>query len=51
ADVYFFCAIFHNWSDTYTVRILRNLIPVLKPGVKIVLDAVVTVAPDEVLEQ
>lgn len=28
--------IFHNWSDEYCVRILRNLIPGLKPGAKIV---------------
>ncbi|KAL9118984.1 MAG: hypothetical protein Q9187_004464 [Circinaria calcarea] len=36
ADVYFFRWIFHNWSDAYSVRILRNLIPALKPGARIV---------------
>lgn len=35
-DVYFLRAILHSWSDTYAVHILRNLIPVLKPGTKIV---------------
>lgn len=35
-DVYFLRAILHNWSDTYAVRILRNLIPVLNPGTKII---------------
>lgn len=29
--------IFHNWSDEYCTRILRNLIPGLKPGAKIVI--------------
>ncbi|EPE27494.1 S-adenosyl-L-methionine-dependent methyltransferase [Glarea lozoyensis ATCC 20868] len=30
ADLYFFRWIFHDWSDEYCVRILRNLIPALK---------------------
>lgn len=38
ADVYFFRMIFHDWSDTYCVRILRSLIPTLKPGVKILIN-------------
>lgn len=38
ADVYFFRWILHNWSDKYCVKILRNLIPALKPGAKIVLN-------------
>ncbi|KAI1499876.1 S-adenosyl-L-methionine-dependent methyltransferase [Biscogniauxia marginata] len=38
ADVYFFRWIFHNWSDKYCVKILRNLIPALKPGAKIVVN-------------
>lgn len=32
ADVYLFRWIFHNWSDLYCMRILRNLIPALKNG-------------------
>jgi O-methyltransferase domain len=32
ADAYFFRWIFHNWSDKYCVKILRALIPALKPG-------------------
>ncbi|KAI0389134.1 S-adenosyl-L-methionine-dependent methyltransferase [Xylariaceae sp. FL0594] len=36
ADAYIFRWIFHNWSDKYCVRILRNLIPALKPGAKII---------------
>ncbi|KAI3399734.1 hypothetical protein diail_5801 [Diaporthe ilicicola] len=38
ADVYFFRWIFHNWSDKYCVKILRNLIPALKPGAKVVIN-------------
>ncbi|OTA59190.1 S-adenosyl-L-methionine-dependent methyltransferase [Hypoxylon sp. EC38] len=38
ADVYFFRWIFHNWSDKYSIQILRNLIPALKPGAKIVVN-------------
>ncbi|KAK7751322.1 hypothetical protein SLS62_006728 [Diatrype stigma] len=38
ADVYFFRWIFHNWSDKYSIQILRNLIPALKPGAKIVIN-------------
>ncbi|TVY81049.1 O-methyltransferase gsfB, partial [Lachnellula suecica] len=37
ADVYFFRWIYHNWSDGYCVRILRNLIPALKAGSRIVI--------------
>ncbi|KAI1380433.1 S-adenosyl-L-methionine-dependent methyltransferase [Hypoxylon crocopeplum] len=38
ADVYFFRWIFHNWSDKYCVKIMRNLIPALKPGSKIIIN-------------
>lgn len=38
ADVYFFRWIFHNWSDKYSIKILRNLIPALKPGAKVVIN-------------
>ncbi|KAK4223466.1 S-adenosyl-L-methionine-dependent methyltransferase [Podospora fimiseda] len=41
ADVYFLRAVLHNWSDEYAVRILRNLIPGLKRGSKIVVNDVV----------
>ena len=27
--------VLHNWSDTYAVRILRNLIPAMRTGVKV----------------
>ena len=38
ADVYFFRWIFHNWSDKYCIQILRNLIPALKCGARIVIN-------------
>ena len=36
ADIYFFRWIFHNWSDKFAINILRNLIPALKKGAKII---------------
>lgn len=36
ADVFFLRWIFHNWSDKYCVQILRNLVPGLRPGAKVV---------------
>lgn len=35
AEAYFFANIIHNWSDLYAVRILRALIPALKPGARV----------------
>lgn len=37
ADVYLFRWVLHGWSDKYCVQILRNLIPALKPGARIVI--------------
>jgi chemotaxis methyl-accepting protein methylase len=38
ADIYFFRWIIHNQSDKYGVKILRALIPALKPGAKIIIN-------------
>ncbi|KAJ1553833.1 Alpha-1,3-mannosyltransferase cmt1, partial [Cladochytrium tenue] len=38
ADVYFFRWILHNYSTPYAVKILRNLVPVLKPGSRVVIN-------------
>ncbi|KXX74556.1 6-hydroxytryprostatin B O-methyltransferase, partial [Madurella mycetomatis] len=38
ADVYYFRWIIHNYSTPYAVRILKNLIPALKPGARIVIN-------------
>lgn len=37
ADVIFFRAVFHNWTDHYCVKILRNQIPALKKGSRLIL--------------
>lgn len=36
ADVYFFRYILHDWADTHALRILRALLPALKPGARII---------------
>ncbi|KAI8956621.1 S-adenosyl-L-methionine-dependent methyltransferase [Daldinia sp. FL1419] len=41
ADVYIFRHIFHDWSDKYATKILKNLAPALKKGSKIWLSEVV----------
>ncbi|PHH83547.1 hypothetical protein CDD83_2962 [Cordyceps sp. RAO-2017] len=38
ADVYFFRWIFHNYSTPYAIRLLRNLIPALRPGARVVIN-------------
>ncbi|TVY36627.1 O-methyltransferase [Lachnellula occidentalis] len=40
ADAYYFRWIFHNWSDKYSIKILRSLIPILRPGVHIIINDV-----------
>ena len=37
ADVYFFRAIFHDYSDKYAVQILQNLVPALKKGARVII--------------
>jgi chemotaxis methyl-accepting protein methylase len=37
ADVYFFRCTLHNWSDEFVVKVLRALIPALKPGARVVI--------------
>ena len=38
ADAYYFRAIFHNWPDAYCIKILRNQIPALKSGARIIIN-------------
>ena len=38
ADVYFFRFIFHDWADSYVVKILKNLVPALKKGSRVVIN-------------
>lgn len=38
ADVYFFRAIFHNRPEAYCVQILRNQVPAMHEGTRLVID-------------
>ena len=46
AAVYYFRWIFHNWSDAYCLKILRNLIPALEQGALIVINDVCLPEPN-----
>ncbi|KAH9997808.1 sterigmatocystin 8-O-methyltransferase [Xylariaceae sp. FL0662B] len=48
AGVYFFRAIFHNWSDKYAVRILKAQIPALRPGAKILIQDAIMPDPGHI---
>lgn len=37
ADIYFLRHVLHNWSDGYCVRILKALVPALKPGARVLI--------------
>ena len=37
ADVYYVRWVFHNWSDKYSVKILRCLIPALRDGARVLI--------------
>ncbi|KAF2864873.1 O-methyltransferase-domain-containing protein [Massariosphaeria phaeospora] len=45
ADVYLLRMILHNWGDAYCIRILRQLVPALKPGARIVINDHVVLEP------
>ncbi|KEY68759.1 hypothetical protein S7711_00630 [Stachybotrys chartarum IBT 7711] len=38
ADVYYFRWVLHNYSTPYAVTILRNLVPALKPGARVIIN-------------
>ena len=48
ADIYFLRMILHDWSDRYCLRILKNLIPALKTGTKILINDFCLPAPGTV---
>lgn len=48
ADVYFFRAVLHDWSDTYAAKILQAHIPALKLGAKILISEPVVPEPDKI---
>ena len=45
ADVYLLRWILHDWSDAYAVKILRALIPALKPGARLCIFEVILPEP------
>ncbi|KAL8805329.1 MAG: hypothetical protein Q9182_002003 [Xanthomendoza sp. 2 TL-2023] len=47
AEIYTLRWILHDWSDKYAARILRALIPALKPGAKVLVLESVLPAPGE----
>ncbi|MCJ1311317.1 hypothetical protein MMC25_004988 [Agyrium rufum] len=46
ADVYFLRWVLHDWPDKYAIRILRALIPALKPGARVLLNEFVLPEPN-----
>jgi hypothetical protein len=48
AGVYFLRQIFHNWSDTYCVKILRALIPTLRPGARVIVNDICMPEPGSI---
>ena len=46
ADVYFLRSILHDWSDKYAIKILKNLVPALKKGAKVIVNEVCLPEPN-----
>jgi hypothetical protein len=38
ADLYMFRSVLLNWPDAYVVKFLKNLVPALKPGAKVLIN-------------
>ncbi|GJC97891.1 sterigmatocystin 8-O-Methyltransferase [Colletotrichum higginsianum] len=45
ADIYFFRWILHDWSDEHAVKIIRSLVPALRPGARVILNELVVPRP------
>lgn len=45
ADIYYFRWIFHDWSDAYAVKILRQLVPALKAGSRVLINDICVPPP------
>ena len=48
ADVYLIRWCLHNWSDEYSIKILRALIPALKPGARVLVNDGVLPEPNTI---
>lgn len=46
ADVYLFRWIFHDWPDKYVIRILQQLIPVMKNGARVLINEIIMPEPN-----
>lgn len=46
ADIYLFRWIFHDWPDTYIVKILSQLIPAMKTGARVLISEVILPEPN-----
>ncbi|EEA24943.1 O-methyltransferase, putative [Talaromyces marneffei ATCC 18224] len=49
ADVYLFRWIFHNWPDKHCIRILKNLVPALRQGSKVVVSEICLPEPNTIV--
>ncbi|KUJ19347.1 S-adenosyl-L-methionine-dependent methyltransferase, partial [Mollisia scopiformis] len=47
ADVYIIRHVLHNWSDKYSVQILRHIVAAMKPTSRIIVNDAVMVEPQE----
>ncbi|KUJ12941.1 S-adenosyl-L-methionine-dependent methyltransferase [Mollisia scopiformis] len=45
ADVYYLRLVLHDWSDKYAIRILRNLIPALRKGARVLVSEICVPSP------
>lgn len=48
ASAYFLRWVLHNWSDKYCIKILRALIPALRPGARVIVNEICMPEPGEV---
>ena len=46
ADVYLFCRVFHNWSDKFSIKILKSLRPALKYGARVLINDICLAEPN-----
>ena len=49
ANVYFLRWILHNWSDKYCIKILRSLIPALRPGAQVIVQEICMPEPGTIV--
>jgi SAM-dependent methyltransferase len=47
ADMYYFRWVFHDWSDALAVRILRQLVPAMKAGARVLINDICVPPPGE----